>query len=148
MKCREVGRLTGDVARRPAETLPAPVREHLVTCPACRRRLEAARLAAALIQAAGEPPKVPEGFAGRIMAALPRPSRQIAQTDIWRPAWGLIPAFTAAAIALLFVYQTSVTAPASLTSLEELSASEQLILHGPTLGPDQVLGAVLGGDAP
>ena len=148
MRCKELRRLTPDAVRQPADTLPVPVQEHLGECPECRRWLEVARVAAGLVRIAGEAAEVPEGFARQVMALLPRRSQQPSTADIWRPAWGLIPAFTAAAVALLFVYQTSLAAPVGLVPLEELSAGEQLVLQGTTLEPDQVLGAVLGGEVP
>ena len=104
-------------------------------------------MATSLVRIAGEGVEVPDGFVGRVMARLPR-REHAADTDLWRPAWGLIPAFTAAAIALLFVYQTSFTAPSGLMPIEQLSAGEQLVLQGPAPGPDQVLGVVLGEGAP
>jgi anti-sigma factor RsiW len=131
---------------RPAD-LPEEVRNHLATCPACDRRLAAARLARGLIAAGAEPIAPPQGFADRVRAALAaRKVGSRVDAETWRPAWGLMPAFAAAVAALFIVYQTSeIPGPTGLLSTEGLSAGEYLVLGSPGPEMDDVVTAVLEG---
>jgi len=97
--------------------------------------------------AAAEAPEPPAGFAERVTAALPaRSPRGRISPDLWRPAWGLVPAFAATAVALLILFHTgSVPIAFGLLPLEGLSPSEHLVLETSALDPDSVLTAVLEG---
>jgi hypothetical protein len=89
-----------------------------------------------------------EGFAERVTKALFRhPSRAAPDGDLWTPAWGLLPAFTAAVITLLVLYQTS-SAPGltGFFSTESFSAGENLVLGSDAPEADSVLAAVLEGN--
>lgn len=140
---RDVEKLVG---LRPAD-LPEAVRNHLAACPACDRRLAAARLARGLIAAGAETISPPQGFADRVRTALAgRKAGSRADADIWRPAWGLMPAFAAAVAALFIVYQTGeIPGPTGFLSSEGLSASEYLVLGSPGPEMDDVVTAVLEG---
>lgn len=135
------------VGLRPAE-LPEGVRDHVAACPACGRRLAAARLARGLVVAATEATAPPEGFADRVRTALAaRKAGSRSETDIWRPAWGLMPAFAAAVAALFIVYQTSeVPTPTGFLSTEGLSAAEYLVLGSPGPEMNDIVAVVLEGD--
>jgi predicted anti-sigma-YlaC factor YlaD len=140
---RDLEKLAG---LRPAE-LPEVVRDHVAACPACGRRLAAARLARGLVAAATEAASPPEGFADRVRTALAaRKAGSRPEVDIWRPAWGLMPAFAAAVAALFIVYQTSeVPAQTGLLSTEGLSAGEYLVLGSPGPEMDDIVAVVLEG---
>jgi hypothetical protein len=96
---------------RPTD-MPEAVRNHVAACAACNRRLATARLARGLIVGGMEAISPPHGFADRVRTALVtrRPTTR-ADADVWRPAWGLMPAFAAAVAALFIVYQTSEFCP-------------------------------------
>jgi hypothetical protein len=89
-----------------------------------------------------------EGFSERVANALTRrPSREVPNGDLWRPAWGLVPAFTAAVIMLLVLYQTSsVSGPTGFFATDSLSAGEYLVLGTDAPETDAVLAAVLEGN--
>ncbi len=135
------------VGLRPVE-LPEGVRDHVAACPTCGRRLAAARLARGMVLATTEATAPPEGFADRVRTALAaRKAGSRSEADIWRPAWGLMPAFAAAVAALFIVYQTSeVPAPSSLLSTESLSAGEYLVFGSPGPEMDDIVAVVLEGD--
>lgn len=133
----------------PREALPPAVRGHVAGCPGCTRALAAARLARGLVAAALEGSEPPEGFPGRVLAALPRrAAARPAQEDLWRPAWGLMPAFAVTAAALLLLFRVSAgPAPMGLLPAESLSAGEHLVLDAPQPDADLVLAAVMEGGA-
>jgi anti-sigma factor RsiW len=140
---REIEKLMG---LQPAE-LPEEVRNHLAACPACDRRLAAARLARGLIAAGTETIAPPPGFADRVRTALA--TRRVgsrADAETWRPAWGLMPAFAAAVAALVIVYQTGeMPGPTGFLSSEGLSVGEYLVLGSPGPELDDIVTAVLEG---
>jgi len=131
---------------QPAE-LPEEARNHLAACPACDRRLAAARLARGLIAAGTETIAPPPGFADRVRTALA--TRRVgsrADAETWRPAWGLMPAFAAAVAALVIVYQTGeMPGPTGFLSSEGLSVGEYLVLGSPGPELDDIVTAVLEG---
>jgi hypothetical protein len=136
------------VGLRPTD-MPEGVRNHVAECATCSRRLAAARLVRGLIVAATETISPPHGFADRVRTALVvRKEESRADVDIWRPAWGLMPAFAAAVAALFIVYQTGeVPVPTGLLSTEGLSAGEYLVLASPGPEMDEIITAVFEGDA-
>jgi hypothetical protein len=140
--------LTAVAAARPAD-LPGWVREHVAVCPRCARRLAAARLAQRLVTARAEILEPPQGFADRVTARLTgRRGAHEPVSEVWRPAWGLVPVFAAAAAALFIVYQASEgPGPAGLFPTEGLSASESLLLGSSAPDMDAVLSAILEGVA-
>src|SRR5574341_975556 len=145
--CKAIRGNMRDVAALPLDRLPPEVQGHLASCQDCARALAAARLARGLMAAAAEAPEPPAGFAERILATLPAhlPRGRIIP-ELWRPAWGLVPAFAAMAVALLIVFQTSTAPPTTgLLPLEDLSPSEQLVLGVPAPDHDLVLTAVITG---
>ncbi len=104
--CADIGRRIEVLAGVRPEAMPEDVREHVAGCLACARALAAARLTRGLLAAAAEAPEPREGFAGRVMAALPAAlAGRRGEEDVWGPAWGLLPAFAATAAALLLVFQ-------------------------------------------
>jgi hypothetical protein len=119
----------------------------VVACPACNRRLAAARLARGLILAGTETISPSQGFADRVRTVLAARSKgSRAAADVWRPAWGLIPAFAAAVAALFIVYQTSEgPGPNGFLSTEGLSAGEYLVLGSPGPEMEDIVTAVLEG---
>jgi len=145
--CRAVERETDKLVGLPPADLPDWVRSHVATCLACNRRLASARLARGLIVAGTETISPPHGFADRVRTALAARSAGFrAEADVWRPAWGLMPAFAAAVAALFIVYQTS-EGPASngFLSTEGLSAGEYLLLGSPGPEMEDIIAAVLEG---
>jgi hypothetical protein len=140
--------LTELAAARPAD-LPGWVREHVAVCPGCARRLAAARLAQRLVTARADILEPSQGFADRVTARLTgRRGAHEPDSEVWRPAWGLIPAFAAAAAALVIVYQASEgPVPAGLFPTEGLSAGEYLVLGSSAPELDAVLSAILEGVA-
>jgi hypothetical protein len=143
--CREIRRRLSLLAETPPAGLPAAVREHLLTCTTCARVLAAARLARGLVASAAEGVEPPAGFAERVLAALPAVAKTgRPEADLWRPAWGLLPAFAAAAAALLLLFQASpAPLPAGLLPAESLTAGEQLVLDARPPEPEQMLAAML-----
>lgn len=145
--CRAVTRdMETLLGLRPAD-LPEDVRNHLAACPACDRRLAAARLARGLIAAGAETIAPPQGFADRVRTALA--TRRVgfrADAETWRPAWGLMPAFAAAVAVLFIVYQTGeIPGPTGFLSSEGLSVGEYLVLGSPGPEMDDIVSAVLEG---
>jgi hypothetical protein len=134
------------VGLRPAD-MPEAVRNHVAACPACGRRLAAARLVRGLIVVGTETISPPERFADRVRTALAaRKAGSRAEVDVWRPAWGLVPAFAAAVAALFIVYQTSeIPGPTGLLPTDGLSAGEYLVLGSPGPEMDDIVTAVLEG---
>jgi hypothetical protein len=143
--CRAVGKHLADWAALPPEEIPDWARNHLATCRECGRRLAAARLARVVVMACGEAAAPPPGFADRVAATVfrgPAPGRM--EAELWRPAWGLMPAFGAVVVALLILFQFSLTPePTGLFSPEGLSAGERLVLESSAPETDLVLAAVL-----
>ena len=145
--CEPIRRNVTDLAAVPPGQLPPWVREHLTSCSHCLRILESARLSRGLVAAAADGPEPPADFAERVLAALPaRPAPRRADEDLWRPAWGLVPAFAATAAALLILFQAA-AAPVSpgLVPAEGLSSGERLVLAAGPPDPDLVLAAVMEG---
>ncbi len=146
--CEEIKRNVAALAALRSEDLPAGIGGHLAGCPACAQALAAARLGRGLLMAAAEGAKPPADFAERVLAALPAgPAPRRADVDLWRPAWGLVPAFAATAAALLILFQAT-AAPISLglVPTEGLSTGERLVLEARPLDPDLVLAAVMEGN--
>ena len=146
--CRRIQRNAEALAATPPEALPPEVRGHLEGCAACARALAATRLARGLVAAAAGGIEPPAGFAERVLAALPpaRPARP-READVWRPAWGLLPAFAgvAAALCVLFLQAPAAETPAWPGLPAALSAGERLVLGpGPADDDDLVLTAVVG----
>ncbi len=143
MITREMERLS---KLRPAD-MPEAARRHLTACPACSRRLAAARLVREFLVAGTEAISPPAGFADRVRTALAgRRVESRMDLDVWRPAWGLMPAFAAAVAALFIVYQTGeVPRPNGLLSTEELSAGEYLVPGSPGPDLDDIIAAVFEG---
>jgi hypothetical protein len=145
--CDAVERDIGKLAALAAADLPEAIRGHVGGCPTCHRRLAAARVAFRLVAESVEDVRPPDGFADRVrtvLAARPRTPR--AEAEMWRTAWGLVPAFAAAVVALFIVYQTT-DGPAAngFPGMEELSAGEQLVLGSAGPEMDAILTAVLEG---
>ena len=145
--CRAVGKHLADWAALPPEEIPDWARNHLATCRECGRRLAAARLVRVVVTACGEAAPPPPGFADRVVATVfrgPAPGRT--EAELWRPAWGLMPAFGAVVVALLILFQFNLTPePTSLFSPEGFSAGERLVLGSSAPETDLVLAAVLEG---
>ena len=146
--CGAIERDRSRLAAVPPAELPGWVQDHLTTCRTCQRRLAAARLARGMIVARAEDVTPPDGFAERVARALTQPaSREVPDGDLWKPAWGLVPAFTAAVITLFVLYQTSVVpGPTGFVSMESLSESEHLVLGSDAPETDAVLAAILEGN--
>jgi hypothetical protein len=100
-----------------------------------------------VVTACGEAAPPPPGFADRVVATVfrgPAPGRM--EAELWRPAWGLMPAFGAVVVALLILLQFNLTPePTGLFSSEGLSAGERLVLGSSAPETDLVLAAVLEG---
>jgi hypothetical protein len=145
--CDAVGRDIGKLAALAAAALPDAIRGHVADCPTCQRRLAAARLACRLVAEAVEDVRPPDGFADRVRTAVAARSRTPrAEAEIWRTAWGLVPAFAAAVAALLIVYQaTEGPGTNGFLGMEGLSAGEYLVLGSAGPEMDAILGAVLEG---
>jgi hypothetical protein len=146
--CRHVGKRMPDLASRPLARLPTEITRHLAACPACRRALAVTRVARGLVAVLAEAPEPPPEFVDRVLGALPV-GRRPAPTDLWRPAWGLVPAFAALVAGLVLLYQPALDPDVpGLLSIEGLSTSEQLVLDAAVPQPDLVLAAVLERDTP
>jgi hypothetical protein len=145
--CKAVDRHLAELAVLPPAEIPEWARDHLAACRTCGRRLAAARLVRVVVRSAGEAGEPPPGFADRVGAAISRkPAPGRAEADLWRPAWGLMPAFGAVVVALLMLFQLNLTPePTGLFSSEGFSAGENLVLGSSALEMDQVLAAVLEG---
>ena len=145
--CRAVGKHLADWAALPPEEIPDWARNHLATCRECGRRLGAARLVRVVVTACGEAAPPPPGFADRVVTAVfrgPVPGRT--EAELWRTAWGLVPAFGAVVVTLLMLFQFGLTPePTGLFSPEGLSAGERLVLGSSAPETDLVLAAVLEG---
>lgn len=144
--CRRINQDITELAGVPPEELSPWVREHLVGCPACTRALEAARLTRGLMAATASGSEPPADFARRVAAAVPAgpPPFPAEASDLWRPAWGLVPAFAATAAALLILFQASgAPGPGGLVPVEGLSAGERLVLEARPPDPDLILAAVM-----
>ncbi len=151
ISCKDVRRRIAELSSLRPEAIPATIREHLVRCRTCSEELAALRLERGVLVATSEGPMPPPGFARAVQSALSRQASVRLEPDLWRPAWGLVPAFAATAVLLLFLLQS---APATTTQVgllltEGLSPSEQIVL-GTSRQPDmdQILTAVLGQSEP
>jgi hypothetical protein len=146
--CGEIEQRITELASGSAAGMPPEIREHLMRCPACDRKLAAARLSRGLLSAAADAPEPPVDFADRVLTALaaPRPSRS--EAEMWRLGWGLMPAFaaTVAVLLMLFEFQaTAVSGPNGLLPTEGLSTSENIVLGASPPDPDAILTAVMEG---
>lgn len=131
----------------PAE-VPVWAREHAASCRRCSRRLAAARLVRAAIQSSAAETEPPAGFAARVAEAVfRRPVPRRTEAELWRPAWGLVPAFGAVVLALFIVFQGNpAPEPTGLFSIESLSSGERLVLAGSSVpDADTVLAALFEG---
>ncbi|HSB71488.1 MAG TPA: hypothetical protein VLT62_19340 [Candidatus Methylomirabilis sp.] len=148
--CADLRQRVGELATLRAGELPELVRRHLAGCPPCSALLARERLVRGLLTAGVEGCEPPPGFAEKVLASLPRavaPWRP--EADLWRPAWGLVPAFAATAAALLILVQSSaIPDPMGLLPTETLTAGESFVLESPPQGLDLVLTAVLDRDEP
>ncbi len=144
MDCRQVSRQVSQLAVLPVSRIPEGVRAHLASCGRCSRALAAERATRGLLASLAQPAaEAPANFATRVLAGL-RVAEARQQIDAWRPAWGLLPTFAAAAVALVIVYgQTSTWTMTGLLPTEELNAGERLVLQEPVSSPDQVLSAIM-----
>jgi hypothetical protein len=149
--CGDLKRQVVELARVRAGELPETVRRHLAGCPACSALLNRERLVLGLVTAATQGTEPPAGFAEKVLASLPHDLAPMpASSDLWRPAWGLVPFFaaTTAALLLLFVQTNSAPGPSGFLPTESLSASEQLVLENHAPDSDLVLAAVFELDEP
>jgi hypothetical protein len=150
--CEDLKRQVVELARVRAGELPETVRQHLAGCPACSALLNRERLVFGLVTAAGRDLEPPAGFADKVLASLPRDLAPGAHnnTDLWRPAWGLVPFFaaTTAALLLFFVQTNSAPGPSGFLPTEGLSTGEQLVLGSHAPDSDLVLAAVFELDEP
>jgi anti-sigma factor RsiW len=149
--CEELKRRIEDLAAvRPGE-LPETVRRHLAECPACFALLARERLVQGLVTAAADGIEPAPDFAEKVLASLPRHLAPVpAETDPWRPAWGLVPAFaaTAAALLLFFVQSSSTPGVSGFLPTDGLTNSEQLMLENTAPDLDLILETVLGQGEP
>jgi hypothetical protein len=146
--CADIRSRMDELAAYPAAELPAYARAHVAGCRACARDLAAARLTRGLLSVTAEGAESPVDFSRRVLAALPtEPTPPPAETDLWRLAWGLVPAFTATAVALLILYSqdSDGPSPVGLLPTEGITASEQLVLQASPPDLDLVLTAVMEG---
>jgi hypothetical protein len=152
--CEDLGKRINELATLEATAIPAWAMDHLATCPSCTRMLLRNRVARGLLATASEEQEPPADFARRVLAALPAsPPGRVADPELWRLSWRLVPAFAAtAALALaLFEFEARVgptpSGPtAGLIPVEAFSASERLVLEGAQPELDLVLAAVMEGD--
>lgn len=149
--CEDLKRRVAALATVRAGELPETMRRHLAGCQACSALLNRERLVWGLVTAATEGVEPAAGFAEKVLASLPRDLAPVpAETDLWRPAWGLVPAFaaTAAALLLFFIQSSSTLGTSGFLPTEGLSTSEELVLENPAPDLDLVLAAVLGQGEP
>lgn len=144
MQCRQVSKEISQLAALPVSEIPEGVREHLVTCARCSRALATERATRGLLRSLAEPvAEPPSGFAAQVLGRL-RVEQAREQIDAWRPARGLLPAFAAAAVALVIVYGgMSPWIMSGLLPMDDLTAGERLVLQEPASNPDQVLSAIM-----
>jgi hypothetical protein len=131
--CGHVNTQMHDLASRPPARLPAEIAGHLDVYPACRRALAVARVTRGLLAVLPEVPESPPVFVDRVPGALPVVHLAApVPVDLWRPAWGLFPAFTSLVLGIFQLYQ-AVPPPdvPGLLPTDDLSASERLVL-GPS----------------
>lgn len=148
--CTDLRQRVGELATLRAGELPEVVRRHLAGCQPCSAILARERLVRGLLTAATEGVEPSAGFAERVLTALPRrvPATR-PEAELWRPAWGLVPAFAATAAALLILLESGGVPDATgLLPTETLTAGESLVLESPLQGLDMVLSAVLDRDEP
>lgn len=144
MTCREVRRRIEEIVRGTPDAVEA-TRDHLAECRACAEALTVRRAVGRLLAArVAERSDPPADFAQSVVARLPRqaPGRE---ADPWRAAWGLIPAFTAAVVALMLAYQSTDTLAPGLLPIDDLSAGERVVLQEGGGSPDLLLSAILEG---
>ncbi len=150
ISCKDVRQRLVGLSSLRSETIPEPVQDHLLRCPSCSDELALLRLERGILTAAADGPEPSAGFAREVQSALSRLSRRPSvqpAADLWRPAWGLVPAFAATAAALLLLLQVTpaTSTQAGFFPTEGLSTVEQLVLstsQKPDM--DQILSAVLG----
>jgi hypothetical protein len=148
--CKQAGKRMPEFAALPVERWPAAVQEHVVACPTCRRAPAVTRVIRGLMAVLADGQEPPPDFADDALRALPAGGIPAAvAADPWHPAWGLIPAFAALAAGLFFLYQPGPDATGtSLLPIDDLSASEQLVLGTAAPHPDNVLAALLDSGLP
>lgn len=153
--CEDLGKRMDELGALDAAAMPAWAVDHLASCPTCTHGLMQTRLARGLLATTSEGQEPPADFARRVLAALPasHPAR-VADPELWRLGWKLVPAFAATAAMLLMLFQfeaglgsisvgvTPGLAP-GLVPVDTLSASEDLVLGGAAPDPDLVLAAVM-----
>ena len=146
--CDAVGKRITELVRLSQAEIPDWVREHAAACRQCRRRLAAARLVRVVVESGAEKVEPSAGFAHRIaVTVFHQAAARRTETELWRPAWGLVPAFGAVVVALLIVFQGSLTPePTGMFLTEGLSSGEHLVLGSSAPNLDMVLSAVLEGD--
>jgi anti-sigma factor RsiW len=144
MECKQVFGQISQLAALPVSGIPEEVREHLVRCARCSRAVATERATRGVVRSLAEPvAEPPSGFAARVLGRL-RIEQARQQIDAWRPARGLLPAFAAAAVALVIVYGgMSPWTMSGLLPMDDLTAGERLALQEPVSGPDQVLAAIM-----
>jgi hypothetical protein len=144
MECRQVSGQISQLAALPVSGIPEGAREHLAVCARCSRALATERATRGLLRSVAQPvAEPPSGFAARVVGRL-RVEQARQQIDAWRPAWGLLPAFAATAVALVIVYGgMSPWTMTGLLPMDDLTAGERLVLQEPASSPDQVLSVIM-----
>ena len=147
--CEEIAKRINELSAVSAAETPAAIREHLGGCPGCARALAGARLRRGLLASATDAFEPPLDFADQVLQALAarQPSRP--ETEMWHLGWRLVPAFAAAVVLLLVLFQFEPRAvpgnSVGLLPMVGLSAGEQLVLETGPSEADAVLTAVMEG---
>jgi hypothetical protein len=146
--CDAVRKRIAELARSFQAEVPDWVREHAAACRQCGRRLAAARLVRVVVESGAKEVEPSPGFAHRIAVSIFRQAAaRPTEAGLWRPAWGLVPAFGAVVVALLIVFQGSLTPePTGMFMTEGLSTGEHLVLGSSAPNVDMLLAAVLEGE--
>jgi hypothetical protein len=145
-RCANIIESLADLAARTPADMPGWAASHLAECSACTRRLQAERLTGALLRSLADPIAPPPDFAARVAARLRPSAARRTETDLWRPAWKLMPAFGALVVALFVVYQSTVfSEPIGFLPTDSLTAGEHLALGSATPETDDVLSVILEG---
>jgi len=145
--CAEIAKRIDELSAVSVAGTPATIREHVTGCPACARALAVARLRRGLLKTAADPCEPPHDFADQVLQALPARRLPPPETEMWHTGWRLMPAFAAAVVLLLilFQFQPGVVTGNSvgLLPMVGLSAGEQLVLESGPPEADAVLTAVM-----
>lgn len=146
--CGAVMKRAEDLAAVHPAALSPEIREHLLGCPSCRRKLAAARLSRRLLDAVASEVEPRANFLERVVAAAQMArARTRAEEECWRLGWRVVPAFGMLAATLFFVYQMSV--PSIMDGVfdtNDPTSVERLVMEGSSGGGDMLLQAMLGGD--